>query len=300
MACTHVPCGREEAPMSTSSDVVGPRPISFTDQHGGQRSVPLSGLEIVGTKVQVRSSWTTAFDAPDLPVIAALATSRLAAGELAAPAMAPPLPAVMFKAAVAGEEGNGITVSVVTKPGPPAPTVFAATLTLNAAETDTYTGLAGAADAFKTVGVDTAPTNPGDPPLGTGLVQVVASGAKADGTPKSDTYAIKTKAVDIKAQDGTTTLFSVVPRAGYPGTEMNVVIALDPSGTTFSLTATYAPAASQDVAIDKLDTLPASLAFLVSAGDPPSGRAVPSTTSATVALTGGAPGIAASGVAFTD
>jgi hypothetical protein len=150
------------------------------------------------------------------------------------------------------------------------------------------------------VGVDTAPVNPGDPPLGTGLVQVVAAGAKADGLPKSDTYPIKTTAVDIIAQDGITVLFSVVARAGYPGTEMNVIIALDPSGTTFSLTATYAPAASQNVAIDKLDTLPASLAFLVTAGDPPSGRAVPSTSSATVALTGGAPGIAASGVAFTD
>ncbi|HEX4245225.1 MAG TPA: hypothetical protein VHY77_06650, partial [Acidimicrobiales bacterium] len=131
--------------MSTNTDVVGPRPISFTDQHGAQRSVPLSGLEIVGSIVQVRSSWAASFDAADLPVIGALATSRLAAGELAAPALAPPLPAVVFKAAVPGEEGNGISVSVVTKPGPPPPTVFAATLTLSASETDIYSGLAGAA-----------------------------------------------------------------------------------------------------------------------------------------------------------
>jgi hypothetical protein len=286
--------------MSTSTDVVGPRPISFTDQHGSQRSVPLSGLEIDGSKVEVRSSWTASFDAADLPLIAALATSRLAAGELAAPALPSPRPAVLFKAAVPGEEGNGISVAIATKPGPPAPTVFAATLTLNASESDVYPGLAGAADAFKTVGVDTAPVNPGDPPRGTGLVQVVAAGAKAAGLPKSDTYPITTAAVDIKAQDDTTTLFSVAARAGYPGSDLSVIVALDPSGTTFSLTATYAPAASHDVAIDELATLPASIAFLVTAGDPPSGRAVPSTSSATVALTGGGPGIAASGVAFTD
>jgi hypothetical protein len=285
---------------ASSIDVVGPRPITFTDSTGHQQSVPLSGLEVVGSKVQVSAAWQklNVYKPAELVLISAIATAQLATGQIAPPPVATPLPAIVFSASTPGSEGNGIKVTVNTEAGG---TVFKGTLDLKVAETDSYPGLTTGTDVLKAIGVDQAPAGPSDPRQGTGLVQVVAATKPGAGLP-ADNQVLSYKdgkALDVKAADNKTVLFLLVPRPGYGGSDLTVKVGLDPGGTSFTVTATYAPAAAVPVPITALSPLPAPLAFVIAAAAPPSGLALPPETAATVSLAGGAPGVAATGVAFT-
>ena len=245
----------------------GKAPITFSDSLGAQRAVPLSAFTFNGSTIALNSTWTSVFTAQDQAILLALANAKVTAGELTPPPVIPPQPAIIFTAAVAGPQGNGITVTVTADPPP----LATAQLLITATETDTYSGLADATAAENQIGVDAAVV--GGPPVGTGVVMLKSGAATAAGLPK-DGQSLKVKtATTVLAADGSTTLFTLVPRAGDGGPGIPVTVNLDPSGTTFTLTASYdANNTSTKVSAENgLGSLPASVAFLIAAQAPPRG-----------------------------
>ena len=102
---------------STEVDVVGTAPISFTDSTGAQKSVPLSALEFSGSSPSARSGPRQGLGdriqwPPDAKTVLAVATARLAAGELTPPPVRPPSPAIAVTATHPGPESNNIVVTV--------------------------------------------------------------------------------------------------------------------------------------------------------------------------------------------
>ena len=170
---------------------------------------------------------------------------------------------------------------------------------IDAAETDTYSGLATAADAAQAIGVGTAPTSAGDPPQGGGVVVVKSGSATGAGLPQDGQILSVTSAGKaVLASDGTT-LFILAARSGYPGSGIKTTVGLDPGGTTFTVTAAYdAENTATTVAETDLTGLPAGVAFLVTASTPPGGLALPA-EGTTTTLSGGATGLPATGVAYT-
>jgi hypothetical protein len=281
-------------------DVIGSSPISFTSSEGAQRFVPLSALQFNGSDLQLKSAWATEFDPSETTTLLAVAKARAAAGELVAPPSPSPAPAIAFTAARTGRETNGITVSATAEHDKPPLT---AKVTVTATETDTYPGLATGDAAALAIGVDKPTGNDGDPAAGTGLVVVKQGSTTASTKPagKSSGVLKKGDSVDLKDADSKVVL-TLLPNAKYAGTKgLSYDVAVDASGTTFTLTATYEStkeAGTQDpVTIQTLDELPAQVAFLVSASAPPSGAAVPADGS--VQLSGGADGLAANGLLYT-
>lgn len=279
--------------MPNTQDVTGGAPVTFTDSLGAQRSVPLAAFEFNGSAIEVSAAWQPQFTAADLLILKALTKAKAAAGELAPPPVVPPSPAVALAASTPGPEGNGISVTVKTT----GTDVLSATVTLRAQETDTYSGLADGNAAANTIGVDTAGGS-GSPPVGSGVVMVVAGSVSGTGLPKDGQSLTVKNPTNVIAADGTSTLFKLVPRPGYGGAGMPVTVALDPGGTTFTVTAAYDSGTSTGVAVTGLSTLPPAVAFLVKASAPPSGYALPGTS--TVPLSGGAPGVPATGTVYTS
>jgi hypothetical protein len=279
--------------MATQS-VSGKAPLTFTDSFGAQRSVPLSAFVLNGSTIELDSKWTSQFSGADTQILLALANADAAAGRLTPPPVAPPAPAITFTAVTAGPEGNGVTVTVTPDAGP----LMTTKLLINATETDTYSGLADATAAANQIGVDAPTGKKGDPPGGTGVVTVQQGSATGTGLPKdAQTLTVKS-ATAVLATDGSTTLFKLVPRAGYAGSGIPVKVNLDPGGTTFTLTATYDAGNSTKVTATGLGSLPAPVAFLVSASAPPSGLALPA--AGDVTLSGGSSGIPATGTIYTS
>jgi len=285
---------------ATPVDVVGSTPISFTGSQGGQRFVPLSALQFTGSTLQLKSAWASSFDPAETQTLLALASALAAAGVLTAPPVPPPSPAIAFTATHPGPESNDIVVTVAPDAGPP----LTATISVSVAETDTYPQLASAAAAALAVGVDVPSGNPGDPQLGTGLVVVKTGSVSGSSTlPADNQTAVLTPAgFDVKAPDNSV-LFTVLPRADYAGSGgLSLAVNLDTSGTTFTIAATYASAKEAGpkpkITILTLNGLPAPVAYLVSAAAPPAGAALPAAGS--VQLTGGGPGLAASGLFYTS
>jgi len=277
-------------------DVTGHSPLSFTDATGAQRFVPLSALELVGSDVQLKTAWAAEFSNADQATLLAVASTLAAGGQLAPPPVAAPAPAIAFTAASAGTEGNNIVVTVT----PDAGSALDAQVKVQAVETDTYAGLADANAAAMTIGVDNPTGTPGDPPAGTGLVQVKASGTLGTGLPKDNqSLTVKGATTNVLAADGSSTLFQLVPRTGAPSAGIPVKVTVDSAAGTFTVQATYDTGTSQPkVAMTALDTLAAPITFVVTASAPPSGLAAPKAGS--VQLSGGAPGIAATGIAYTS
>jgi hypothetical protein len=281
-------------------DVVGSTPISFTDSQGAQKFVPLSALQFNGSTVQLKTAWTSHFNAADTTTLLAVAAARAAGGELAPPPVPPPQPAIAFTAQHAGPESNNITVKVAPDPGPP----LTATIAVTATETDTYAGLATATAAALALGVDAPTGNPGDPLKGTGTVCVKqASIAAGNKLPADNQTGVLTPAgFDVKAGDNSV-LFTLLPRADYAGSGgLSITVKLDASGTTFTVTAVYDSTLESGpkpkITIQTLGALPAGVAYLVAASAPPGGAALP--VAGTVALTGGGPGLAANGLIYTS
>lgn len=281
-------------------DVVGPSPISFTSTQGGQLVVPLSALQFNGSTVEVKSAWAASFDAGETQTLLALATALAAAGELTAPPIAPPSPAIMFTARHAGPESNDIVVTAAPGSGPPLTT----TIAVSVVQTDTYGLLASATAAALAIGVDAPTGKAGDPAAGTGVV-VVQQGSVATGTtlPADNQSGVLTSAgFEVKAVDNSV-LFTLLPRADYTGSGgLSVSVNLDPSGTTFTVKAVYDSAKEAGpqpkVTILTLGALPAPVAYLVSASAPPAGAEAPAGGS--VQLSGGGPGLAATGLFYTS
>jgi hypothetical protein len=283
-------------------DVTGSSPISFTDSQGGQKFVPLSALQFTGSTLGLNSTWESSFNAADTQTLLALASALAAAGELTAPPVPPPSPAIAFTATHAGPESNNIVVTAASDSGPP----LTAKIAVSVVETDTYPQLASAAAAAAAVGVDAPSGKPGDPLQGTGLVVLkTGSVSGAETLPADNQGGVLTPdGVDIKAPDNSV-LFTVLPRADYKGSGgLSLAVNLDASGATFTIEATYDSSKESGpkpkITILTLDTLPAPVAYLISAAAPPAGAALPAAGSVSVALTGGGPGLAASGLLYTS
>jgi hypothetical protein len=284
--------------------VVGTAPISFTDSNGAQRSVPLSALQFSGSTLELAPDWAARFSGADSTMLLAVASARAAAGELTSPPIRPPSPAIAVTATHPGPESNNISVAVTVTADHDHPhDPLIATLQFSATETDTYAGLRTAGEAAMRIGVDT-PSDQQGRPEGTGLV-VVKSGsvATADNLPVEHPQAALPQAgLDVKAADQST-LFTLVPRADYSGSgELSVGVALDPTGATFTVTATYnsgSPDTVPTVTLLSLNPLPPQVAYLVSASAPSSGAMLPA-AGTPVQLSGGGPGMAASGLFYTS
>ena len=291
--------------MSTTLDVVGATPISITGSTGGQRIVPLSALQFSGSAVQVKQTWASTFTAAETTALLAVATARVASGELRKPPVPLPTPALVVTATVPGPESNGIAVHVTpdTTDTTPASTPIGISVT----ELDTYAGLATAEAAAAAIGTDKAPTTPVDPPLGAGLVRI-KSGSVATGSNKLPVdvveVALTAAGLDVKDSDGNV-LFTLLPRPGYNATTgLTVQVRQDTSGTSFKLSAAYdsakETAALPAITIQSLDPLPPPVAYLVTITAPAAGAAVPAPTPAEgVNLTGGGPSLAARALLYT-
>ena len=289
--------------MSTTP-VTGHGPLSFTDSNGDQRVVPLSALvftapgklDIEPTQWQAEFGPGLAYSAADATTLKTLAAQRLAASELKPPPTLPPSPALHFKAAIQGPGGNNISVALalVTTPNTASPTVFNTEVKITTVEEENYAGLADGAAARAAFGVDT-PTAPGDQ-QGYGLVMVQGSSTSGSGKiAKAGSWSLETGTLDIDADDGSGTILTLVPRAGVPAPGVSVTVTHDMSGTTFTIDAKYAPAVDT-IALYPLGSLNADVSWLLTVDSP--GAAVPAADP--VQLSGGAPGVAASGVAYTS
>ncbi len=285
---------------TTTVDVVGSTPISFTNSQGAQRVVPVSAFQFSGSDLQLRSAWASLFDATETQTLLAVAKAKAAAGELTRPPVQPPRPANLFTATHPGLESNNIVVSATPDAGPP----LSATIAFSAKEIDTYPGLASATAAALAIGVDIPTGKPGDPANGTGLV-VVKSGSLGSSVkpPVASSAVLKTGiGVDIKDVDNAV-LFTLLPRGDYAGTGgLSYAVSIDGSGTTFTVSATYdstkETGAQPKVTILTLGSLAGQVAYLVKATAPPGGAAFPAKGS--VQLSGGSEKVAATGLLYTS
>ncbi len=284
--------------MTNPVDVVGSQPLSFTNTNGEQMVVPLSALEFSGGQPQLKTTWATAVPllAGSETVINKLAQALAAAGALTPPPTPPPAPALAFTAAHTGPETNGITVGATTTPGTGGP--LTTQITITATETDTWSGLGSGDNAAQTIGVDKLPTATGDPHAGTGLI-VVVSGSQGPGIAAASKGTLQQgKTADLLESDGQTKVCTIAPRADYTGTApLNYTVAPDASGMTFAVTASYDSGAGSPITVLTLSSLPAPVAYLVTASAPPTGAVVPANNSS-VQLSGGATGIAAAGLLY--
>ena len=284
--------------MSTTLDVVGATPISITGSTGGQRVVPLSALQFSGSTVQVKPAWASTFTAAETTALLAVASARVASGELRKPPVPLPTPALVVTAAVPGAESNGIAVQVT--PDPPGTTPLSTPIRISVTELDTYAGLTTAAAAAAAIGTDKPAGAPTDPPLGTGLVRVKSDSVVSGSKLPVDVAEVALTAAGLDVRDGdTNVLFTLLPRPGYSATKgLTVQVKQDTSGASFTVSAAYDSAKETTslpaFTIQSLDPLPAPVAYLVTVTAPASGAAVPAPTPAAgLALTGGGPGLAA-------
>lgn len=284
---------------SATVDVIGSSPLSFTDANGSQQVVPLSALQFSGSEIQLKSAWQSVFGAGEQATLIALAKAKAAAGELTPPPVPPPAPALAFTAKHPGRQGNNITVTAATEAGKPALT---ATITISVAEVDTFPALADGPAAAQKLGVEAPTGNAGDPPAGTSLVVVKqgSTGASTEPPVASSGVLVKNTGVDLKAVDDKV-VCTLLPRADYAG-KGGLSYEVTRSGATFTISATYDSTkeeGTQDpVTLLTFDKVAAPVAYLVTVTAPPRGAALPAGSSTT--LSGGAPGLAATGILYTS
>lgn len=281
--------------MSTATpQAIGQGPLWFTDENGSQKSIPLSAFDFSQSAPALDTAYSSHFSTGDVAMINQLAANLAAAGELTPQPTPPPLPAILLTATQAGPEGNNITVGVTPDSG----NALTGNVAITATEVDVYAGLADGVAAKAAIGVD-APGASGDR-AGTGLVQVQEAGTVTAGQgAKPVSVAVKT-ATDFKAADGTTTLFTLVPRANLAAASLTVMVSVTPDpapAQTFTVTATYQGKTTADVALSALASLPAAVTVLITATTPTE-LAMPG--SEAVVLSGGADKVAATGTAYTS
>lgn len=263
--------------------ITGSGPLSVTDKNGAQHFVPLSAFELTGSTVTLKGTaptdWATVLGKTiDLTALKALAAARLAAGEVTSPPNRHASPAILFTAQATGLEGNAITVDV-TPHG-------LDDVTLVAKQQFLYPGLATKEAAQTMIGDAT----------GTGPVQVTALG---DGVkpvkPVAATTVKTTKTLDVKDTDNKL-LFTLTNAA--PG-DVSIEVRADTGDSAlFVVEVVIGPLTSTKVKLTELATSTGDASKLVKAAPPSTGLAVPAT--GTVRLSGGATGVAATGVAYSS
>jgi hypothetical protein len=254
---------------------------------------------LTGSQIALKTAWKTALGA-DAIRAADVAKTRVAIGELEAPPKPPPQPAIALKARVEGALGDGTTVTATPEAGKPP---LEALIEFVAVRTDTWAGLLNGESAAMKIGVDAAPGAPTDPPKGSGLVVIKkgSTGASTKVPVASKAVLKKGDSVDLKDADGKL-VAKLLPADDYVG-KGGLSYAVVVTGETFTISATY-DSSAEDGAPAKatlltLATLPPFLTYLVSASAPSRGAALPA-HAVTAKLSGGAPGVPATGLLYTS
>ena len=259
--------------------IAGPGPLAVTDKIGRQQFVPLAAFTLSAGKIELETAWDTALAAAqiDSVALAKLAQMRFDSGDFRAPPTPHPSAAILFTAAAAGVEGNGITVTVT--PG------GLEDVTLDTSQQLTYAGLSGSADAKTAIG-DEASTAP---------VQVTAVG---DGTkvaaPIAATTVKTTKTLDVLDTDGKI----LVTLTNAAADDATVTVTADADPAKFTIAVSRGPLSSKKVKLSELATKTDGAFALATAVPPPTGIAPPA--AGVVRLSGGATDVKASAVAYTS
>ncbi|MET7324899.1 hypothetical protein [Streptomyces sp. NPDC005549] len=307
--------------------VVGRRPLVFTGTDGSQHFVPLSAFQIdadgsIGLTVRWQEAYT---NSADRELLVGLAQRAQDGGEIAAAPEAPSRPAVVFKAAVPGPEGNNIKV-VLDHPAPEATAAPAAPAApaqpegkapqLTVEQSEVFQGLTTAADAVRRIGTDQLAAGSKDQ-VETGLVQVKDGTAEGVGLPE-DFDGVITGERSVKARreakgqgdrkgqsDDKGVYFTLVLRKSLPKAVrdkgVKVTISVDPTAGTYDVKAVYTspPHTFEADTVIPLTNLPESITAVVGASAPPRGYALPKVPQ-TLTLRGGTDGVTASAAAYTS
>jgi hypothetical protein len=263
--------------------ITGSGPLSVTNRSGAQCFVPLSAFELNGSTVTLKGAvgadWATELAKTiDVAALTELAARRLAAGEVAAPPDRRVVPAILFQAQASGPEGNGIAVDV-TPDG-------LDDVTIVAHQQLVYSGLASGAAAQGAIG-DAS---------GTGPMQVTAVG---DGSapPAPVVATTVTKGSDFSVNDAGGKLLFKIANAALDDVLLDVKVdAANPA--LFIVQIGRGPLTSTKVKLTDLGKSTGDASKLVKAATPSTGLAVPA--AATVQLSGGGHGVAATGVAYSS
>ncbi|WP_428338564.1 hypothetical protein [Mycobacterium sp.] len=269
------------------TEVVGTGPLAYTDQHGLQRVIPLAAFVFDSKTIQIRSTWTSALSSADRDLITLLAAERVKAGEFAQAPTPAPVPAVRFTAAEQGSESNNIVVTVDYS----ANTGLDTALTITAERTDTYPGLTDANAAAAAIGKDATKAD----------FLFVDSTTVSVQAKLPDEFSDKDLGTDYNVTTGGAVHFTLKPHPGLPAnSSVKLSLTHDSSGSTFTVTVKYSsnPTPNPGATIPSLSPLDPGVTYLVTATAPAGGAAVPAKGS--IQLTGGGPGHAASGLAYTS
>jgi hypothetical protein len=253
--------------------------LAITDKSGRQQFVPLSAFTLSGGKIALDPAWDAALATAkvDTAALAKLAQLRLESGDLNPPPARHASAAILFSAAAAGPEGNGIAVAIT--PG------GLEDVTLDASQQLTYAGLATSADAASAIG-DASSTAP---------VQVTSVGAGTKVAKAIAATTVKpTKTLDVKDTDGTV-LFTLTNAVADDAT---VTVTVDADPTKFTVAISRGPLSSKKVKLSELTSKTDGAFVLVAAAPAPTGIAQPA--SGTVRLSGGAKDVKATAVAYTS
>jgi hypothetical protein len=285
---------------------VGSGPFEFTDANGHQISIPLTAFTFnPDGSVNVDPAWQPLTNVPPGSTLLSYALKQ----KLIRPRpVSSPIPAMLIRAADPGSGGNNITVSVVLTPvvtSPPSndPTIVPFNLTVT--EIDTYSGLT-TATIESTLGsgsgssavVGTAP----------GLVQIVHGSVDISAVPHnlSPTFLSGSPAeLDVTASGSPPLAFTLVAKkTGADGLLTKVSVAADtasppnPGPPTFTLVAQWTKTVN-GITLPQLDTMAQALAYEIIVSKPGTGAySLPANT--TMQLSGGGPGVKATGSLFTS
>jgi len=290
--------------VATTTSLQGSSPITFTHSTKGQLFVPLTAFTVQGSVVSLASAWTTDIAGNDQVVLLQLAQVKLAMGEVWPATVAPPVPALQFTAAAPGVAGNQLVVTY----GPPS-TSGGGVAQAEVQVSQVWSGLTGPDDAADNIGVDNPPGGAGPPAAVGGLIEVVYGSLPS--TPPSTMPEQQTFTIDAGSQStqfgvlDTTTptanvLFQLQAVSGAITTATpELTVTVTPTGSTFSISATYDPDLEtvNFADVPNLSTTNPKLAALVGITAPPTGIAVP--TPGTVTLAGGTGTANASAIAYT-
>lgn len=264
---------------SSKVGITGPGPLAVTDKRGRQQFVPLSAFTLISGKIAMEAAWDTALTAAqiDTATLTKFAQMRFDLGDFRTPPKPHPSAAILFTAAAAGVEGNGITVTV-TPDGLEG-------VTLDAAQQLTYAGLSTSAGAKSAIG-DATSTAP---------VQVTAVG---DGTKVAaavvSTAVQPTKSLDVKDTDGKV----LVTLTNATADDATVTVTADADPAKFTIAVSRGPLSSKKVKLSELATKTDGAFALATAVPAPTGIAPPA--AGVVRLSGGATDVKASAVAYTS
>jgi hypothetical protein len=255
---------------------LGTGPVSFLDQHQNQQEIPLSAIVFDANGVDA-SQWPGYSANQDL--IKALLTQMVSAGLLAPNTQTPLTPGLTIQAVQSGISGNSTSVTFAD------PTASQGTMTITVAGTEVYPGLTPT-----TIG--TALGTTASAATGLVYVQSVASGNPMPQTPFSGSISGSSETCAVPEAGSAGDAFTLAATdSAYTG--ISISIMLDSSGTTFTLTVSGSKTVKGVTVANLGTTNPFSLlvTFTVAPSAPPP-------ASATVTLTGGATGVAATADVF--